>query len=167
MAKKTITITEHISELVYDIQNKTYLTGRSRSDGVNHELVANMQVNDDEENANQILRSISNAFSTLKTKLSDYIEESGTTAKNTLINASDDFALTIKMPSNYNQSANDTIAAAIHQYMVNIAVGDWFAITNKADAGDYIKEAELNLNTIREAINKRVRPVRTNINESA
>lgn len=167
MAKKTITITEHISELVYDIQNKTYLTGRSRSDGTNHEFVANMQANDDDENANQILRSIGNAFSTLKAKLSDYIEESGTTANNTLINSTGNFVLTIKMPNNYNQSVNDSIAAAIHQYMVNIATGDWFAITNKADAGDYIKESEFNLNTIREAINKRVRPTRANFNEDA
>ena len=62
MAKKTITITEYMSELLYDIQNKTYLTGRSRQTGANHEEVANMQANDDDENANQIIRSIGNAF---------------------------------------------------------------------------------------------------------
>lgn len=47
MAKKTITLTLYVSELVYDIQNKTYLTGRSRRTGTNHEEVANMQANDD------------------------------------------------------------------------------------------------------------------------
>ena len=31
MAKKTIAITLYISELIYDVQNKTYLTGRSRT----------------------------------------------------------------------------------------------------------------------------------------
>lgn len=165
MTKKTITITEHISELIYDIQNKTYLTGKSRADGNNHEAVANMQANDDEENANQILRSIDNAFSTLKTKLADFIEEKGTSANNTLISGEGKLVLTILMPSNFNQAVNDTIAAAIHQYLVNTAVGDWFAITNKNDAADYIKESEINLVTIREAVNKRVRPVRTNVNE--
>ena len=56
MAKKTIAITLYMSELIYDVQNKTYLTGRSRTNGTNHEEVANMQANDDDENANQILR---------------------------------------------------------------------------------------------------------------
>lgn len=164
MTKKTITITEHISELIYDIQNKTYLTGRSLSNGTNQEFVANMQANDDDENANQILRSIANAFSTLKSKLSDYIEEDGTTTKNTLINSSDDLILVLKMPSNYNQSANDTLASAIHQYIVNIAIGDWFTITNKTDASKYIDDATMNLAIVHEAINKRIRPIRTIIN---
>lgn len=165
MAKKTITITEHISELIYDIQNKTYLTGKSRSDGNNHEAVANMQANDDDEDANQIMRSIGNAFSILKTKLADFIEDNGTTANNTLISGEGKLTLVVLMPSNFNQAVNDTIASAVHQYLVNTAVGDWFAITNKNDAGDYIKEAEINLGTIREAINKRVRPVRAEVNE--
>lgn len=62
----TVNITLKIDEIIYDIQNKTYLTGKSRHDGKNHEQVANMQANDDEENANQILRSISSAFNNLK-----------------------------------------------------------------------------------------------------
>ncbi len=65
MAKKTITITLYMSELIYDVQNKTYLTGRSRSTGKNHEEVAHMQANDDDENANQIARSIGNAFANM------------------------------------------------------------------------------------------------------
>lgn len=36
MAKKVIAITLYMSELVYDVQNKTYLTGRSRKTGSNH-----------------------------------------------------------------------------------------------------------------------------------
>jgi len=167
MAKKTITITEHISELIYDIQNKTYLTGKSRADGNNHEAVANMQANNDDEDSNQILRSIGNAFSILKTKLADFIEETGTSASNILISGEGKLLLQILMPSNFNQAVNDTIATGVHQYLVNTAIGDWFAITNKNDAADYIKEAELNLGTIREAVNKRVRPIRTNVNEEA
>ncbi len=43
-----ITVTIDIHELVYDIQNKTYLTGRSRGDGKNYRQVALMQVNNDD-----------------------------------------------------------------------------------------------------------------------
>lgn len=163
MAKKTISITLYMSELIYDVQNKTYLTGRSRNTGDNHEQVANMQANEDEENQNQIVRSIGNAYANLKTKLSEYIEDSGSTANNILLSASDNLQINLVMPSNFNPATNNTIGAALHQYIVNSAIGEWFTITNKADAADYLTLAAANLAEIREAINKRVRPTRSNV----
>lgn len=163
MAKKTISITLYMSELIYDVQNKTYLTGRSRNTGDNHEQVANMQANEDEENQNQVVRSIGNAYANLKTKLSEYIEDSGATANNILLSASDNLQINLVMPSNFNPATNDTIGAALHQYIVNSAIGEWFTITNKADAADYLALAAANLAEIREAINKRVRPTRSNV----
>ena len=163
MAKKTITITEYMSELLYDIQNKTYLTGRSRQTGGNHEEVANMQANDDDENSNQIIRSIGNAFANLKTKLSEYLVEEGTTSNNALISGEKNLTLVLQMPGNFNQATNDTISTGVHQYIVNSAIGDWFTITNKNDSSDYVTLAAANLEVIREAINKRVRPKRKDI----
>lgn len=160
MAKKKLTITLHISELIYEVQNKTYLTGRSRSNGNNHEEVANMQANDDDENLNQVLRSIGNAFATMKTKLSEYLPGTNTTANNRLISPTTNLTVALMMPSNYNQATAETISAAMHQYVVNTAVADWFNITDKADSDEYIAFAASNLEQIREAINKRVRPTR-------
>ena len=163
MAKKVIAITLYMSELIYDVQNKTYLTGRSRQTGTNHEEVANMQANDDDENANQIMRSIGNAFANLKTKLSEYINESGTSTNDKQISSTGNLTLSLNMPPNYNNASNDTISTALHQYLVNSAIGDWFTITNKNDASDYITLAAANLEQLREAVNKRVRPTRTNV----
>lgn len=165
MAKKTITITAYVSEIIYDAQNKTYLTGRSRQNGTNQEEVAHMQLNEDEENENQLLRSIGNAFANLKTQMSEYIEESGTTGDNVLMDKATDIKITLSMPNNYNQSTIATISSAVHQYLVNTAVAEWFTITNKADAADYVTLATANLSQIRDAINRRVRPVRTNPTE--
>ena len=67
------------------------------------------------------------------------------------------------MPPNYNNASNDTISTALHQYLVNSAIGDWFTITNKNDASDYITLAAANLEQLREAVNKRMRPTRTNV----
>lgn len=207
-------MTLYISELVYDIQNKTYLTGQSRRTGTNHEEVANMQANDDEENASQVLRSIQNAFGTLKTKLAEWLGEDGTSATDRLISGETEYysgtlengvvgwkkldgydgekcagvvskvselpasgitgsgtvyavvpnlTLTLVMPSNYNNSTRETVNAALHQYIVNTAVGDWFTITDKADAADYYTLAAANIETIREAANKRLRPVRHDV----
>lgn len=163
MAKKVIAITLYMSELMYDVQNKTYLTGRSRQTGTNHEEVANMQANDDDENANQIMRSIGNAFANLKTKLSEYINESGTSTNDKQLSSTGNLTLSLNMPPNYNNASNDTISTALHQYLVNSAIGDWFTITNKNDASDYITLAAANLEQLREAVNKRMRPTRTNV----
>ena len=163
MAKKVIAITLYMSELIYDVQNKTYLTGRSRQTGTNHEEVANMQANDDDENANQIMRSIGNAFANLKTKLSEYINENGTSTNDKQISSTGNLTLSLNMPPNYNNASNDTISTALHQYLVNSAIGDWFTITNKNDASDYITLAAANLEQLREALNKRMRPTRTNV----
>ena len=163
MAKKIISITLYMSELIYDVQNKTYLTGRSRQTGTNHEEVANMQANDADENANQIMRSIGNAFANLKTKLSEYINESGTSTNDKQISSTGNLTLSLNMPPNYNNASNDTISTALHQYLVNCAIGDWFTITNKNDASDYITLAAANLEQLREALNKRMRPTRTNV----
>ena len=163
MAKKVISITLYMSELIYDVQNKTYLTGRSRQTGTNHEEVANMQANDDDENANQIMRSIGNAFANLKTKLSEYINESGTSTNDKQLSSTGNLTLSLNMPPKYNNASNDTISTALHQYLVNSAIGDWFTITNKNDASDYITLAAANLEQLREAVNKRMRPTRTNV----
>lgn len=163
MAKKNLTVTLYTSEILYDVMNKTYLTGRSRFIGTNNEEVANMQANEDEENENQLLRSIGNAFSHLKTRLSEYIEETATTVTNNLLTKDKNLTITLVLPSNVNQATSDTVSSAAHQYIVNRAMADWFTITNKADAADYAAKAEVNLQELREAINKRVRPVRTTI----
>ena len=163
MAKKVIAITRYVSELSYDVQNKTYLTGRSRQTGTNHEEVANMQANDDDENANQIMRSIGNAFANLKTKLSEYINENGTSTNDKQLSSTGNLTLSLNMPPNYNNASNDTISTALHQYLVNSAIGEWFTITNKNDASDYITLAAANLEQLREALNKRMRPTRTNV----
>lgn len=163
MAKKIITITLHMSELIYDVQNKTYLTGLSRKDGSNDEYVAHMQNNDDDEHSNQVLRTIGSAFAALKGRLGEYLVDSATTGNNEQISKNGTLVVSLNMPSNYNQAENDAVSAAMHQFIVNMAVGDWFTITNKADAGDYYQFAANNLGQLREAINRRVRPTRVQI----
>ncbi|MBQ7462435.1 MAG: chitobiase/beta-hexosaminidase C-terminal domain-containing protein [Bacteroidaceae bacterium] len=161
MNKSNVTITLYMSELLYEVQNKTYLTGRSRQNGQNHEEVANMQANDDDENLNQLLRSLQNAYATLKTKLSEYIVSSQSVADNEMISTErETLMLTLAMPTNYNHATLDTISSQLHQYIVNVATGDWFTITNKNDAADYVNLANQNLELVRESLNKRVRPER-------
>ncbi len=163
--RKQVKITLAVKELLYDIQNKTYLTGRSRQTGDNPEQVANMMASDDEDNANQVLRSIQNAYGLLTAKLSEYIEADNPTGSNTLDGASNTtlstdktLDITLSMPLNFNEAAVPAVTAACHAYIVDSSIAEWFIITDKADAQDYANMAVQDLLNIREAINKRSRP---------
>lgn len=158
---KTIQIKLDIAEIIYDIQNKTYLTGRSVSDGSNHAHVAYIQANDDDENAAQILRSITMAFSILRNKLGEFVEGGVTNSTNETLTEKSSLQLTLQMPSNFNTGVSLTLGEAAHQFIVAMAIADWFAITAKGETTDYTVVAENSLKILEEAICKRVRPMRS------
>jgi hypothetical protein len=163
MAKKSIPITLYKSELVSEIKNKTFLTARSRSTGTNHEEVAHMQADDgNDEDRLQIYRSVENSIATLMTKLSEFIDIEVGSVDNNLDDTieAETFVINLTMPSNYNEATATTVKAEAHQFVVNKSVAAWFQITDKADADDYETKAAANIEGIREAIYKRVRPVR-------
>lgn len=155
-----ITVTIDIQELVYDIQNKTYLTGRSRGDGKNYRQVALMQANNDDENLNQIMRSIDNALAKVKSELSEVLDDDAIKGTNTLKVDTKSVPLLLQMPDNFNNAATDSIIAAIHQYIVAFVTSEWFMITNKSDTEDYKRLSETSLELLREALCKRKKPSR-------
>ncbi len=156
-----LAITLDIQEMVYDIQNKTYLTGRSRGDGKNYRQVALMQANNDDENLNQIMRSIRNALAKVKAELSEVLKGTATKGNNTLNLDRGEVNLLLHMPGNFNSAASDSIVSAIHQFVVAYVTSEWFMITNKSDTEDYKNLSEASLEMLRESLSKRTKPSRT------
>lgn len=167
--KKTLEITQQVKELVYDIQNKAYLTGQAReAEGKkSYEAASNMQASDDEENSYQIRRSLANAFSALKSLLGEYLSEDKSTSDNLIYEEIDKdgvLTLSFELPSNYNNASADSLGNGIHAYLVDMALGDWFAITNKEDAETYIAHSVVSLENVKRALYKRSRPARPSYN---
>ena len=155
--QKTISIS--ISEIVYDIQNKTYLTGKSHADGANHRQVAQMQANNDDDNLNQILRSIQMAVANIRQELGEWITANVADLSNKeLPDASKEITLTVELPSNFNQTMARPLTDSIHSYIVAFAVSEWFVITNKADAAQYTEIAAESLKMVARSLSQRVRP---------
>lgn len=161
---KTLTITLYMSELMYDFRNKAFLTGRSRrAEGKDAEFTSNMQASEDDADNNQALRSIQNAYGQLLIELSEgFFDVQEATSKNELIDGSN-ITLQLNVPSNYNMGVRDGLTSAIHDYLINKALMDWFMITNKDDAKEYADLAALSLKLIHEAFNRRQRPVRPEV----
>ena len=163
--RKILTVTQRVKELIFDVQNKSYLTGQAREAECKktYEAASNMQASDDVENSYQIRRSLANAFSALKSLLGEYLSENSTTSDN-LINQEIDndgvLKLVFELPSNYNNASADSEANGIHPKLQDMALGDSFAITNKEDAETYIAHAKVSLENVKRALFKRSRPER-------
>lgn len=158
--KQSITMNLKMAEIIFDIQNKTYLTGRSLSPGISPAHIANMQANSDEENESQVLRSITTAVSKLRNYMSEYLDEAEDTCNNECYKSGDNISLTLNMPANFNGAVVKVLAQAAHDYIVNKSIHDWFGITAKGETIDYDVKAVESLKVIEEALNKRVRPTR-------
>ena len=152
-----------MSELIYDIQNKTYLKGRSKVEA-DAAKKAYMQANNDDENLNQVLRSIGGAYGSLKSEMSEYIVEHASTGNN--IQKDDtNIILMLTLPENFNEAAVEVISNGLHKYIVNTAISEWFDLTSPDDSERYAKLAVADMQEVHDGINKRVRPTRTVVNE--
>jgi len=158
--KKTVTATIKISHLLYDIMNETFLRGRTIQNKDNHKEVASMFASEDEENRDKILRSIKKGFAEVKTELSDYLDEDGKSTDNSRYDGETDMTLRLTMPSNFNEAATAGVGEAIHDYLKNTAIAEWYMVTNKADAEQYVMMALNSMKSIQQAVSKRSRPKR-------
>lgn len=164
-SKKTLTVTLEVKELMYDIMNKAYLTGQARGadETKGYEAASNMQASEDEDNSYQLRRSLANSFSALKSLLGEYLNEDRDTSNNRIQKIIDDdgqLELAFLLPSNYNNASADSLGNGIHAYLVDMVLAEWFTITNKADAQDYLNHSTVSLETVKRALYKRSRPTR-------
>lgn len=164
-----ITITQEVKELLYDIENKTHLTAQAREmkGTKNYQVASYIQASDEDSTINQIRRSLTDAFSTLKTTLSEYLNEEKTTADNkiyTEIDNNSKLTISLNMPNNYDCSLLDSLSNNIHAYLVSKTIADWFTITNREDADIYNKDVQIRVININMALSKRKRPERPTYN---
>lgn len=159
-AKKQVTATIKMEWLLYDILNETYLRGRTIQNDQNYKEVASMFASEDEENRDKVLRSIKKGFAEVKAALSEYLDEDGTTTDNNPIDGTSDLVISLAMPSNFNEAATAGVGEAIHDYLKNTTIAEWYMVTNKADAEQYVVLAQKSLANIQQTVSKRSRPKR-------
>jgi hypothetical protein len=88
MAKKNITITLKLGELLYDVQNRTHLAGRDREDA---RAGAHIQATDDEESSNAVKRGLQRALSRVRQAVNEWAHIDAIVNDNTrLINLAGD-----------------------------------------------------------------------------
>ena len=156
--KQRIKISINSDHQIYDILNKTYLTGRSREGTAEFtpELISSIKASEDDEDLNQIKRSCMDATATLKGYLSEYLSEEKTEGDNKL--SFGDTTMELMMPSNYNAAVTETIAQICHKYISAKVCYDWYILNKPNEAAPYKAEAETAYAELRQAVSKRKRP---------
>lgn len=156
--KQRIKITINSDHQIYDILNKTYLTGRSREGTAEFtpELISSIKASEDDEDLNQIKRSCMEATATLKGYLAEYLEESNAEGSNVL--GWGDKQLVLLMPSNFNTAMTETIALLCHKYISAKVCYDWYILNKPNEAPPYKADAESAYAELRQAVSKRKRP---------
>ena len=124
---KAITITLKKSELLYDIENASYIVGNSRSNGANFEQVSNIQNSGEGEDRNFILRSLETAYGEVKRNLSRYIDETMSAINNELMEETGDFVIALQVVDVFNEASTESLKSAAHEYLVASALADWFS----------------------------------------
>lgn len=169
--KFALPIAIQVAEVLYDVRNKAHLTGQAREadDGKNYATASNMMASEDDDITYQLKRSLADYFSGLKTLLGEFLDEDNDTADNLIDSIIEDegkLSLSFRLPSNFNSASADAVGKGIHKYLVSNVLADWFSITNKADAEDYVTQGIGALESARRALYKRKRPERPTFDDS-
>lgn len=158
-----VQITQYVRELLFDIQNKTYIIGQSKlsDSSKTAETVYNIQQSDDIDDNYQVKRSLTSAYSTLLSALSEYLSTNNTMTDNIIkpeIEKYSTLVINLSLPDNFDNTSLDSLNDSIHDYLVAKSIGDWFTMTNKEDAEVYLAQSAVYLTKILNAVFKRKRP---------
>ena len=162
MAKNEVKITIHLSEVIYDIQNKTYISGEvAGGNGESAEKVSMQQVDSEEWSNNQIIRSIGNAFSRIQSSISEYWGMSSADETNTQMQSgARGLVIKLFMPMNYNATTLRDVTQAIHQTLVYQAIYDWYMLVRPSGADVWKEMADEQIGRVRLLLSRRLRPSR-------
>lgn len=161
MAKKNITITISIEELRYDIQTTTWQTAEARKADGNDRQVAQMKVQ--EEDNDTIMRIISSAVANAVAAVAEYlIDVEWGNGSSDALRSEGDVEIHLAMPGNFNDNMVYAISQNMHAYLLYTSLVDWYKMKAPDEMTVYSEKAAAALQTMRDALYKRIMPTRNN-----
>ncbi|MDY6302434.1 MAG: hypothetical protein SPL96_11155 [Bacteroidales bacterium] len=158
MAKKTVTITLSIEELLYELQDKTYHLSLGKGDARAADRIQNTH---DEERLSLARRFLHTAIADAHAAISEFLPEGSVVNNNRLRPGGGDVVFSLTLPANYNDGATDGLTAAIHRYIVDRALGEWLAVTDDTqEARLPMAQASIDMAEVKRLLLTRKRPDR-------
>lgn len=150
-----ISINVPVNKAVYQVKARTYRTGRIV--GKTPEETANIQVSADDVAVNDIEEDVRRALSEIAGAMNPYViqyyedEFSKNEDKSCGV-----WTIELDMPFNFDTRAVRTIKDSAFRYIVCRAMADWYTDVKPDSAAQFTTEAELRMNEVKAAINRRV-----------
>lgn len=152
---KEVKVELSVSDLLAEVRRRAEYIGKSLQEA-GKDATAYDRVRATEADDEQLVASVKNALSALKTHLQEWVKDTTSVVSEADTGAT--LTLTLGMPSNWDAHLSDAVAQEAREYAVLTALGDWLGITDKDDAGGVTQGAADHLALLNEAINKRIRP---------
>lgn len=151
-----ITITLKKAEIDYDIAMSTHIVmNREVSAGATQEQGFNYANTQDESGeVNLITRYVEKAISELAGGMSVYLEDYDYESTNDL-NAFDAAIFHLDMPANFDKTLTAPLRAAMHDYVVNRTVYDWFMRSKPDEAAIYERLYDEAYKQVKSLLNRR------------
>lgn len=159
----TVTITLYRSEIDYDIGMITHVVAnRALAAGATFEQAYNYSNTDDfNGEANLVMRFEESAINELIAALGRYLPETIISSNNSLSIAEvESFDFPFVLPDTFNLSFVRPLRSAMHDYVVNRTLFEWFKNSKPDEAVNYRDLYEDALGKTVVYLNKRTKPVR-------
>lgn len=152
---KIVEIHISVKDAVYQVKARTYRTGQQF--GKTPEETANMQVSADDvavrDTEADVKRALSEIAGAMNPYVIQYYENEYTKNED---NAEGDWCIELDMPFNFDTRAARTIQDAAFRYIVCRALADWYTDVKPDSAAPFTTEAEIRMNEVKAALNRRV-----------
>ena len=153
-----IVVTIRMSWLLFDIMNETFLRGRCLQDRENYRETSRVFATADDRDQERVLRSIKKGVGMVRAVAAEYLRMDDVQSDNVGIDATEDIVINLWVPQNFNRGMIFGLTEGVHDCLKNMAVSEWYRMTNKEESGEYREAAEKGMHLIRECLGQRVRP---------
>lgn len=163
MMKKNITITLFFSEIVNDIENKTWRKGKSLDTGDNTEAVSNTVFDIEEDNnKDRATRVLDTAFEECIDMCYPYtkVAVSDNTSLDNELQEHEQYVMNLQVPEDFSETTAKLLKQHVHDYLVCSVMEDWAQTTMPDSQAYWLAKKEECGEKIRTSLNYRVGRVR-------
>jgi hypothetical protein len=154
MGGQIIEIHISVKDAVYQVKTRTYRTGQNF--GKTPEETANIQVSADDIAVRDTEADVKRALSEIAGAMNPYFVQYREEEFTELEDEGCCWVAELDMPFNFDTRAVRSIQDAAFRYIVCRALADWYTDVKPENAAQFTTEAELRMNEVKAALNRRV-----------
>lgn len=157
---KNVVVTLHKKEIMSDVVNVAYVTGRRLFVTGQEEKASDIQTPEESPDKYIIARAMASGYANVRGRCARYLTSGRLEDNNSLEDVDGDYVLTLSMPERWNLGVTVLLTSTMHDYMVDYCVYRIFEKTNPEESSNYARKADLEFSRIKSILEMRTAPIR-------